>query len=148
MSTDILSEMVEHGAFESKQEAERLYIVAQQKVEQSKSDLEIAKADLGQARANRKAARDEYDDEQRARRKPRQKNIVRRILVVLDGNKEQPRQVIIAETGLDATTVSSTLTRLRKAGFVVRDGDGFTGLWRITDKGSAFINSDAPFPKV
>jgi DNA-binding IclR family transcriptional regulator len=136
--------MVESGAFEGKQEAERLYIVAQQRVEQAKRDLEIAKADLRQARANRKAARDEYDDEQRARRKPRQTNI----LAVLDGNTEQPRQVIIAETGLDATTVSSTLTRLRKAGFVVRDGDGFTGLWRITGEGSAFINSDAPFPKV
>ena len=148
MSTDILSEMVESGAFEGKQEAERLYIVAQQRVEQAKRDLEIAKVDVRQARANRKAARDEYNDEQRARRKPRQTNIVRRILAVLDGNTEQPRQVIIAETGLDATTVSSTLTRLRKAGFVVRDGDGFTGLWRITGKGSAFINSDAPFPKV
>ena len=148
MSTDILSEMVESGAFEGKQEAERLYIVAQQRVEQAKRDLEIAKVDVRQARANRKAARDEYNDEQRARRKPRQTNIVRRILAVLDGNTEQPRQVIIAETGLDATTVSSTLTRLRKAGFVVRDGDGFTGLWRITGEGSAFINSDAPFPKV
>lgn len=148
MSTDILSEMVESGAFEGKQEAERLYIVAQQRVEQAKRDLEIAKADLRQARANRKAARDEYDDEQRARRKPRQTNIVRRILAVLDGNTEQPRQVIIAETGLDATTVSSTLTRLRKAGFVVRDGDGFTGMWRITGEGAAFMNSDAPFPKV
>ena len=148
MGTNILREMVESGAFDSKQEADRMYVLAQQKVEQAKHDLEIAKSDLRDARAKRKEARDHYEEEQRSRRKPRQTNIVRRILAVLDGNTEQPRQVIIAETGLDATTVSSTLTRLRKAGFVVRDGDGFTGLWRITDEGSAFINSDAPFPKV
>jgi predicted transcriptional regulator len=148
MSTDILSEMVETGAFEGKQEAERQYILAVQKVEQIKRDLETAKHELREARASRKAARDDYDDEQRRMRKPRQTNIVRRILTALNGNVAYTRQQIIAETRLDATTVSSTLTRLRKAGFVTRNGDGFTGLWQITSEGSAFITSDAPFPKV
>ena len=147
MSTDILSEMVESGALGHKQETERLFIIWQQRVVEAQENLEQAKRQLAEARAERKQARIQYEQEQRSRRKPRQTNIVRRILDDLnDGPK--PRQEIIASTGLDATTVSSTLTRLRKASFVARLGDNFAGLWTLTEAGRDFAKSDKPFPKI
>lgn len=147
MSTDILSEMVESGALGHKQETERLFLVWQQRVAEAQETLDNAKRQLAEARAERKQARIQYEEEQRSRRKPRQTNIVRRILDDLSGGAK-PRQDIITDTGLDATTVSSTLTRLRKAGFVARIGDGFTGQWSVTEAGRAFAKSDKPFPKV
>ena len=147
MSTDILSEMVESGALGHKQETERLFLLWQQRVAEAQETLDNAKRQLAAARTERKQARVQYEQEQRSRRKPRQTNIVRRILDDLNDGPKQ-RQDIIASTGLDATTVSSTLTRLRKASFVARLGDNFAGLWTLTEAGRDFAKSDKPFPKL
>jgi predicted transcriptional regulator len=133
------------GLLEAKQQAERDYEKARADVDRASSALDAARATLSEARNARTEARREWDEMMRSSRKPRQKNIVRRILAEVSEPKN--RRQIIDATELDPTTVSTTLTRLRKAGFVSRVGDGFTGNWTITPEGRAFMESDAPMPK-
>ena len=147
MTTNLVTEMVGEGMLAAKQTAEREYEIARGRVEQAKRDLASAQAVLGQARASRQAARIQYEDEVRANRKPRQTNIVRRILDVIQPGNGATRAEIVRRTQLDATTVSSTLTRLRRAGFVTRDGDDFAGLWVATQNGIMWAASNAAFPK-
>lgn len=146
MSTDVVVEFVGDVAIDRKQTAEREYEIARGRVEQARRDLAAAQVALVQARAERREARAEYEEQVRARRKPRQTNIVRRILAEIAANP-MDRKSIVDKTGLDATTVSSTLTRLRRAGFVHRDGTDYAGKWTATPAGVAFRDSDAPFPK-
>jgi DNA-binding transcriptional ArsR family regulator len=146
MTTNLVTEMVGEGMLATKHAAERHYESVREDVEHARKNLADAQAALVEARATRKAARDKYEDEIRARRKPRQKNIVRRILNEVHG-EERSRMEIVEATGLDATTVSSTLTRLRRAGFVNRAGDDYHGKWIATLDGIAFSAGDLPFPK-
>lgn len=146
MSTDLVSEMVGEGMLAEKQAAERRYEFARGRVEQVRAELAKAQADLIAARQERKTAREQYEDDVRARRKPRQRNIVRRIISSVVANPGT-RAEIVERTGLDATTVSSTLTRLRRAGFVHRDGTDYAGKWVASPSGLEFMDGDAPFPK-
>jgi predicted transcriptional regulator len=146
MSTNLVVEMVGSGSLDRKISAEREYEVARSRVDQARQELAVAQNALVVARAERRDARNAYEEDARARRKPRQTNIVRRILSQI-AESSATRKEIVDETGLDPTTVSSTLTRLRHAGFVERDGSDFAGKWKTTTEGMSFLNSDAPFPK-
>lgn len=146
MTTNLVTEMVGEGMLAAKQAAEREYDQARGRVEQAKRELAAAQVALTSARASRQQARIEYEDEVRSRRKPRQTNIVRRILDVIQPGNPATRAEIVERTSLDATTVSSTLTRLRRAGFVQREGD-FAGRWVASEAGTIWAASNAPFPK-
>lgn len=144
---ELVRTLVNEGPLVAKQEAEREYEVARMDVERAVLALANARHAFGLARTARTEARKEYESTVKAHRKPRQTNIVRRIL---EDIKRGPatRKQIIESTALDPTTVSTTLTRLKKAGFVSRTGDGFTGKWEITQDGTRFSDSDASMPKV
>ena len=146
MTTNLVTEMVGEGMLANKQSAEREYEQARGRVERAKRDLAEAQVALVAARSARQRARIEYEDEVRSRRKPRQTNIVRRILDVIQPGNPATRAEIVERTGLDPTTVSSTLTRLRRAGFVEREGD-FTGRWVASQDGITWAASNIAFPK-
>jgi len=136
------------GLLDRKQEAERVYEQARAEVERAQITLSRARADMNEARTLRAEARKEWHETVRASRKPRQKNIVRRVLASLKGyDTGATRKEIIQLTGIDPTSVSTTLTRCKKAGFVVRDGEDFSGLWVITKAGWEWLDSDAPMPQ-
>lgn len=136
------------GLLERKQDAERAYEQARADVERAQLALSRARADMVEARTLRAEARKEWDETMRATRKPRQKNIVRRILSSLEGyDNGRTRNEIIKATEIDATSVSTTLTRCKKAGFVSRDDVGFAGLWVITAEGLRWLNSEEPMPQ-
>lgn len=146
MTTNLVTEMVGEGMLAQKQAAEREYEQARGRVEQAKRELAAAQVALSAARSARQQARIEYEDEVRSRRRPRQTNIVRRILDVIQPGNPATRAEIVERTSLDATTVSSTLTRLRRAGFVEREGD-FAGRWVASQDGVIWAASNAAFPK-
>lgn len=143
---ELVRTLVNEGPLAAKQEAERDYEVARMDVERAVIALSNARHAFALARSARVEARKEYEASVKEQRKPRQTNIVRRILSDVERGPATRKQ-IIESTALDPTTVSTTLTRLKKAGFVSRSGDGFTGKWEITPAGSEFAESDAPMPK-
>lgn len=144
---ELVRTLANEGPLAAKQAAEREVEIAREDVELAIAALAGARKSLTHARAERAASRQDYEASVRMGRKPRQTNIVRRIL---DDIARGPatRKQLIDSTGLSAATVSTTLTRLRKAEFVTRTGEGFTGKWEITQTGTEFAASDAPMPKV
>lgn len=148
-TTDVVTAFVqETDALSAKQTAERRYEEARAAVLRAQDDLATARTALREARAERAQARQSFEDAMRTQRKPRQRNVVRRILeTMVNAGNGLTRRQIIEISGLDATSVSTTLTRCKRAGFVVRDGE-FTGLWVLTGAGSDWLHSEAPMPKV
>lgn len=148
MEITAVQSFVAGDALTDKQAAERRYDEARAAVTAAQLALADARTAVRDARAEKVKARLRYEDSIRADRKPRQKNVVRRVLESLKGyDNGRTRRDIISGTGLDATSVSTTLTRCKRVGFVARSGDEFAGLWVITDAGWAWLESDEPMPK-
>jgi len=147
MTTDTVRTFITTGALGYKQDAERRYEECRQAVADAEQALTTAREDVREARAERQKAREQYDAFVKANRKPRQTNVVRRVLQRLEaGNTGMTRQQIIRETELEAASVSTTLTRCKRAGFVKRDGEDFAGLWILTEAGRDWLHSNLPMP--
>lgn len=147
MTTDAISSFMDvQRPLDEKQDAERKYEEARAAVVDAQKALADARAAVKEARTERSLARARYEDAQRAKRKPRQQNVVRRVLAAVESSPATRKQ-IIERSGLDATSVSTTLTRCKRVGFVNRDGDDFVGLWAITDAGREWKNSDRRMPE-
>lgn len=148
-TTDVVTAFVqETDALSAKQAAERKYEEARGALIRAQDDLDAARTMLREARGERAHARNNFEEAMRTQRKPRQRNVVRRILDVLqDAGTGLTRRQIIEMSGLDATSVSTTLTRCKRAGFVSRDGENFTGMWVITEAGDEWRRGETPMPK-
>jgi DNA-binding IclR family transcriptional regulator len=144
-----VEEFIAVDSLSAKQAAERNYDEARDAVSRALLSVDAARTALKEARAEKVRARQEYDDAIKENRKPRQKNVVRRVLDSLSHERAGlTRKSVIEKSGLDATSVSTTLTRCKRAGFVSRDGDDFVGLWVLTDAGAAWLDSEEPMPKI
>jgi len=148
VTTEAITEFMNVDYLGYKQDAERRYENARKSLAEAQDALDAARAEVRDARKERGEARSKYAEHIKASRKPRQKDVVRRVLKALwDKPEGITRQDIIKMSELEAASVSTTLTRCKRAGFVTRDGDDFVGLWNITDSGRDWLHSNKPMPK-